>query len=431
MDEIFQPGPIPGEITTSSGEMKSVTAPVEAQNFGSVIGNSGNGVLEQGFSPHSEENLNSMMNDVTDLIDSDLLDKLPLSKNGRSINPVAINPENDMDILDTNEKSSKPHRKTTRMMSNQLRPRPEMIDSSKLEESGSGSLAIAAASQIAKGIRSVSWGFEEIYEDKNSHLDFSDQDTEKSEDFNILTRKAQPCPEGMHRSPPSADVQTGEEEDLLSRTLELSKGLLETIIGGQLNHEKNKKEERQYTSSNDARECRDDFHEEPIDLSNTIGIDLSPNIHSRLESLRNQRTLALSNFRQSQIQMPAGRSEIVSAERDRDRFNNTSLTRDDGKSSSIEKDSVKYSSYQKAILKHSYSEDSDIELKYTTSDSNASTTPSQKARDLRMQLDEAMRVSREIQISQNQLGNELNSFKKKYYKNPEIENYKTKAVRGL
>jgi hypothetical protein len=450
MDEVIQPGPIPGEITTSSSEMKSVTAPIETQNFGSVIGNSGKGVLEpyksleQGFSPHSEENLNSMMNDVTDLIDSDLLDKLPLSKNGRSINPIDSNPKNDLDILDNIEKSSKPHRKTTRMMSNQLRPRPETIDSSRLKESGSGSLAIAAASQIAKGIRSVSWGFEEIYEDKNSHLDFSDQDTEKSEDFNSLTRKAQPCPEGMHRNPHSADVQTGEEEDLLSRTFELSKGLLETIIGGQLNHEKNKKEGRQYASSNDARhmqfdsnehvnlrECRDDLHEEPIDLSNTSGIDLSPNIHSRLESLRNQRTLALSNFRQSQIQMPAGRSEIESAERDRDRLNNISLPRDDGKPSSKEKDSVKYSSYQKAIMKHSHSEDSGIELKYTTSDSNASTTPSQKARDLRMQLDEAMRVSREIQISQNQLGNELNSFKKKYYKNPEIENYKTKTVRGL
>ena len=46
-----------------------------------------------------------------------------------------------------------------------------------------------------------------------------------------------------------------------------------------------------------------------------------------------------------------------------------------------------------------YREDPYFDLKYSLS--NSSATPSQKARDLRVQLNEAMRASREIQLSQN------------------------------
>jgi len=446
MDEYVQPGPIPGEITTtSSSEMKSVPTPIEAKKINRVIGNgiSGQGALEtnqhleQGFLSRSEGNLNEMMNDVTDLIDADLLDKLPISKNKRSIDPISLEPGKDSDVIDKNKKSSTSNREI-KMMSNLTRPSPETVDRSKFDEKKSG-FAIAA-SHIAKGIRSVSWGIEEIYEDKNSHLDLSDQDTNNSEGSYSMTRRAQPCPEDMHRnqhtSLHSTGVQTREEEDLLSRTLELSKGLLETIMGSQLIQEKNKKEEKD-VSSVDSRdmqndkdhrnetliECRDDFHNKEKTLfPQTSGNDFSPMIHSRLESLRNQRTRALSKFRQSQ--MPTSRSQKTEpVKRDRDRLKNYSFSHDYGKPSSNDRDRAKCSNYQHAIMKQSYSDDSEIELKYTTSDSDTSTAPSQKARDLRIQLDEAMRASREIQISQNQLGNELNSFKKKYYKNPEIQNY--------
>jgi len=439
MDEFIQPGPIPGEITTSSSEIKSVTAPAEAQKFNLKQGNGlrGEGALEknqhleQGFLSRPDKNLNEMMNDVTDLIDSNLLDQLPIKH------------EKDLGVIEIDKKSSPSNRKMTRMMSNQMRPCPETVDRSKLEENKRGSLAIAASS-IAKGIRSVSWGFEEIFEDKNSHLDFSDHDTNDSEGSNSMTRKSRPCPEGMQRnqrkSSDSADVQTGEEEDLLSRTLELSKGLLETIMGSQLIQENNNMEEEhdsrdiQYDKSDSNEqptltECRDDFHQQKIDLSATSENDLSPMINNRLESLRNQRTRALSKFRHSQMEMPARRS-AESTKRDRDRLKYYPLSHDYGKPSSKNGDRAKSRNYQQTIMKQSYSNDSDIDLKYTTSDSNG-TTPSQKARDLRTQLDEAMRASREIQISQNQLGNELNSFKKKYYKSPKIQNYATKAALGF
>ena len=446
MDEFIQPGPIPGEITTSSSEIKSVTAPAEAEKFNLKQGHGirGEGALEknqhleQGFLSRPEENLNEMMNDVTDLIDSTLLDQLPISKN-------RFKHEKDLGVTETGKKTSTTNRTMTRMMSNQMRPCPETVDRSKLEESKRGSLAIAASS-IAKGIRSVSWGFEEIFEDKNSHLDFSDHDTSDSEGSNSVTPKSRPCPEGMQRiqrrSLDSPDVQTGEEEDLLSRTLELSKGLIETIMGSQLIQEKNNMEQDhdsrvlQYDTSDrneqpTLTECRDDFHQQKIDLSATNENDLSPMINNRLESLRNQRTRALSKFRQSQMEMPAKRN-AESTKRDRDRLKYYSSSHDYGKPSSKNGDRSKSRNYhQHTIMKQSYSNDSDIDLKYTTSDSNASTTPSQKARDLRTQLDEAMRASREIQISQNQLGNELNSFKKKYYKSPKIQNHATKAALGF
>jgi len=432
MDEFVQPGPIPGEITTSSSELKSVTAPAEAQSFNPVTG----------YLSRSKGNLNKMMNDVTDLIDADLLDKLPILKNKRSLDPLSLRPDKDSDMIDRNKTSSASNREMNRILSNQIRPCPKTVDSSKLEEKKGESLGIAA-SHITKGFRSVSWGVEEIYEDKNSHLDTSDQDTNTSEGSYSMTRKAQPYPEGMQRNQRrsllSNDVQTG-EEDLISRTLELSKGLLETIMGSQ----HNKKEEKQHVSSDDSRdmqydkkarnkhpfpiECRDDFYrEQKLDLSDSSENDLSPMIHSRLESLRNQRNRALSKFRRSQ--------EIEPIKRDRERLKYDSSSHENGKPSSQEIDlSSRYSKkYQQTTMRQSYSDDSDIELKYTTSDSNASsTTPSQKARDLRMQLDQAMRASREIQISQNQLGQELNSFKNKYYyKNHMIENYATKAVHGL
>lgn len=451
MDEFVQPGPIPGEITTSSSEIKSVNTPAISDERAFETKRH----LEQGFLSRSDGNLDEMMNDVADLIDSDLLDNLPITKNRRSNNTKSLlKSEKNFDMIEK-RKLIKSNQKMTRMMRNQMRPYPETIDKSKVEEDRNGSLAVTA-SQIGKGIRSVSWGFEEIYEDKNPHLDFSDQETNNSERSQSRPQKERPRPEDMHRSQRrslySADVQPGEEEDLLSRTLELSKGLLETIMGSQLSQENNKKEEGQNVRADDSldqqydqshlnensiqTECRDDFHhEENTALHKTEENDFSPAINSRLESLRNQRAQALSKFQQSKrMQMsPTIRTEKTeSTKRDRDRLTYYSMSRDYGNQSSKERDgNMEYNNYQKAVLKQSDSDDSDIELKYTTSDSNASTTPSQKARDLRMQLDKAMRASREIQISQNELGNELNSFKKKYYKNPEIQNYSKKAVHGF
>ena len=440
MDEFIQPGPIPGEITTPSGEMKPVTIPL-LSGEGTIDKNRR---VEEGFSSRHGGNLNKIINDVTDLIDADLLDNLPISKNRKSNISLSLKPENDSDAIDRNKKSKPSKRKM-----NKMKPRPEAVDGSKIEETKSENLATAAASQIVKGIRSVSWGVEEIYEDKNHH-DLSDQDTDSS-GSSYGAPKSRPYPEGMHRNQRkpeySADVQHArEEEDLLSRTLELSKGLLETIMGSQLVQEKGTKEVMKNVGSGDSvevesdsyldghpksTESRDDFDHDDNKIRED---DPSPSINSRLESLRNQRSRALSKFRISQMQMsPANPSEKIEvAKRDRERSTNHSLNHDYDKLRSTEGDHAEYSTYPKAVMKYSQSNDSDIDLKYTTSDSNASTTPSQKARELRIQLDEAMRVSREIQMSQNELGNELNSFKRKYYKNPEIQhNFATKTARDF
>jgi len=422
MDEIVQPGPIPGEITTPSSEIKSVTSPGEARGFNPVIQNGINSddPMKTNQRPKPDlkrseaANLHQMMNDVTDLIDADLLDNLPTSKNKRYTDSTSLKMKKGL---------------------NHRRPSPESVTENMHEDNRNGSLAVTA-SQIAKGIRSVSWGFEEIYEDKNSHIDRSDHDTNKFDRPYNMTQKSQPCPEGVDRNFPrvsdSDDARSGEEDDLLSRTLELSKGLLGTIMGNQ--DVQNMKEGVINTTDDSPRhvdfkknhptpiECRDDFHheEEVTHHVKTSESDFSPMIHSRLESLRNQRTRALKKFRQTQIKIPTTSQNEADAERDRDRLKCYSLS-----------PSKPSSNYQQGAIKQSYSDPSDLELKYTTSESNASITPSQKARDLRTQLDEAMRASREIQISQNQLGNELNTFKKKYYKNPDIESYATKVVRSL
>ena len=448
MAEFVQPGPIPGEITTSSSELKSVASPV-VNGEGSIETNQH---LEHGFLSQKGGNLHEMMNDVADLIDSELLDNLPIIKSRRSNIAVSLKLEKDSDTIEGIQNLSMSNRKMSRTVSNQTKPYPEAVERSKVEENRSGNLA-SAASQIAKGIRSVSWGFEEIYEDQNPHLDISDQDTDNSGSSYSMSRASRPYPEGMHRShrraPHSDTQQPGFEEDLLSRTLEMSKGLLETIMGSQLVHEnKYEKQELHNVGSDDSREVeydesalgenpistesRDDFHHDEKSRED----DFSPTINSRLESLRNQRTRALSKFRQSQTQTSISQpnqDEIIVVEmRDRERLKQYSSSHEYAKFSSKERDHAEYYIRKKAVMKQSYSANSDIVLKYTTSDSNASTTPSQKARDLRMQLDEAMRASREIQISQNELGNELNSFKRRYYKNPDIQaNHATTNVHGF
>jgi hypothetical protein len=73
-------------------------------------------------------------------------------------------------------------------------------------------------------------------------------------------------------------------------------------------------------------------------------------------------------------------------------------------------------------------DDRDIESVSTSSDS-AKTTPSRKARELRRQLDEALQASKEIRISQEKLGNELRTFKNRFYRrNDELEGQAMRAI---
>eukprot|EP00934_Nitzschia_sp_Nitz4_P007153 Nitzschia sp. Nitz4//scaffold13_size275219//90197//96817//NITZ4_000862-RA/size275219-processed-gene-0.80-mRNA-1//1//CDS//3329535978//7143//frame0 len=75
-------------------------------------------------------------------------------------------------------------------------------------------------------------------------------------------------------------------------------------------------------------------------------------------------------------------------------------------------------------------EDMQLETASTNSDS-VQTTPSMKARELRRQLDEALQASKNIRESQEQLGQELRSFKDRFYqKNDELEDHAIRAIGG-
>ena len=137
----------------------------------------------------------------------------------------------------------------------------------------------------------------------------------------------------------------------------------------------------------------------------------SPIIRSKLEMLRMQRAQALQRF---QIKSNKSTSEMMSTGRDRDRLKNYSNA----------------SKTQATGSADAHLQATEIQQQGSmTSDSSAA---SQKARDLRKQLNEALQASKEIKMSQEQLGNELRSFKNRYYmKSDAIEDYAFKALGGL
>jgi len=316
------------------------------------------------------------------------------------------------------------------------------------EEEKSGSLAIAA-SQISKGIRSVSWGFEEIFEDKNHHSCHSERLSGNLEGTCSSAKRMQPNPEGMPKSS-RKPLNTSEtkpksafEDDLLSRTLDLSKGLLETIMGSQVVQEQERKDEivartlldnpvRYDNRSNPdegltSNESRDDSHHEQERRKSKHETDLSPGIQRKLQSLRMQRSQALEKFRLSQISNIKNRRRLEptrtthnGGKRDRDRLKYYTVNHEYRKPLRGTNTGLSRTrDYPVGREQVCTADTPDIELRYTSSESNASTTttPSQKARDLRLQLDEAMKASRDIQMSHKQLGSELNTFKQRYYRN--------------
>jgi len=413
-----------------------------------------------GFS-RSKDNVNDMITDVTSLIDADLLlDRSPASntRNSTAYNNALFDTEKelvDFDVsggklpmTDGSQKSSTSSHKMISPMKTQPRLCPEIsIDRS---------INNAQNKNAIPPIRSVSWGFEEIYEDCNSHFDQSGQETSNSEgtsslgDSTVDTRipTSQPSSEDMRSStkpellPSNEALVTGlEQQDLLSRTLELSKGLLENIMGKQDIKEHEGKERTEISRSRNAQanhasqhtpqETRDDVHyqENRSIASNVSGNsedNLSLKIRSKLETLRKKRSQALSKFQLSRTpiseQEESNSRSTAPKRRDRDRLKYYTTSHNIGNLTNISS-SVRNSDYS------SSDDTADIELKYTTSDSDLSTTPSQKARDLRIQLDEALKASKEIQLSQLQLGSELRTFKSRYYnKNDKIEQYARKAI---
>ena len=405
--------------TASRGEMKSEISPRSNRD------------AEDAFSRQSGH-LQVIMNDVTDLIDSSLLDNLPIPKNRKTRTEISSSVQKVSNTVGRAETSNVANGNKKYTLIKQMRPRPEGDCNLKLEQKTSGKLT----TQIAEGLRSISW------EDKKILSNECDEDTTNNSGSSYSIAKiSRPNPEGMHRSQ-RRGVSSGEqypraEDDLLSRTLELSKGLLETIMGSQPEQGgiSTKEAKELYKSPNGSQkiqcddipgvdnqtstESRDDFHS----LEKVREDDFSPTINSRLESLRNQRTRALTKFRQSQLQMsmlqPSRSVNIDGEKRDRERLIANTSSHDYGRYTRNYRDAECGKKIK--TTSHQYREDPYFDLKYSLS--NSSATPSQKARDLRVQLSEAMRASREIQLSQNELGNKLNCFKSRYYRSPEKKVY--------
>lgn len=180
-----------------------------------------------------------------------------------------------------------------------------------------------------------------------------------------------------------------------------------------------------------SSESRDESNQRHYGKRGSKEVLPPPQIQSRLEVLRMQRSEALEKFRLSQNAFngaktggmpPMMRQAAEPIKRDRDRLKNYSVSHGYGRTPQMQVQMQMQMQGRDRVRRNpmfdSYSEESsEIELKYTTSDSNASDTPSQKARDLRAQVEEAMKTSKEIQRSQDQLGNELNTFKERYYRN--------------
>jgi len=414
-----------------------------------------------GFS-RSKDNVNDMITDVTDLIDADLLlDRSPASntRNSTAYNNALFDTEKELidfnvsgeklPMTDGSQKSSTSSHKMISPMKIQPRLCPEIsIDKS---------INNAQNKNAIPPIRSVSWGFEEIYEDCNSHFDQSGQETSNSEGTSSSlsdkivdprVQTSQSSSEDMRSSTKpgllhsnEALVTELEQQDLLSRTLELSEGLLENIMGNQDIKEHEEKDRAEISRSRNARanyasqhtpqETRDDVqYQENRSITSNVSENsednLSLKIRSKLDTLRKKRSQALSKFQLSRTpiseQEESYSRSTAPKRRDRDRLKYYTTSHDIGNPANI--NSIERNS------DYSSSDDTpDIELNYTTSDSDFSTTPSQKARNLRIQLDEAMKASKEIQLSQLQLGSELRTFKSRYYnKNDKIEQYARKAI---
>ena len=405
--------------TASRGEMKSEISPRSNRN------------AEDAFSRQSGH-LQEIMNDVTELIDSSLLDNLPIPKNRKTRTEISSSVQKVSNTVGRAETFNVANGNKKYTLIKQMRPRPEGDSNLKLEQKTSGKLT----TQIAKGLRSISW------EDKKILSNECDEDTTNNSGSSYSIAKiSRPYPEGMHRSQrrgaSSGEQYPRAEDDLLSRTLELSKGLLETIMGSQseqggiltkevkeLDKSPNGSQKMQCddipgVDNQTSTESRDDFHS----LEKVREDDFSPTINSRLESLRNQRTRALTKFRQSQLQMsmlqPSRSGNVDGEKRDRERLIANTSSHDYGRYTRNYRDAESGKKIKTTSQRNR--EDPYFDLKYSLS--NSSATPSQKARDLRVQLNEAMRASREIRLSQNELGNELNCFKSRYYRSPEKKLY--------
>ncbi|KAG7353983.1 hypothetical protein IV203_003339 [Nitzschia inconspicua] len=396
------------------------------------------------------------------------------------------------------------------------KPCPEMLlDSSKKSK------------QNLKSNRSVSWGFEEIYEardhvrqlfqsslakvDENISSNEGSRNIQHPTDRSVLSgisvaAAGSAVSRGLDRNKESPSNQSkslsiDDQQNLFARTLELSRGLFgslnpqdlegndEEVVrsifsfglplssppdnsqdrelevsaarsptsiksgNGTSEHSpinieclqynsKNKEDVLAKTSPDLASRTAVTVNQENLGLlgnkSYNLGSNRPPSVKSKLDILREQRTRALERF---QLAKPIGRHNDIAvgrSPRDRDHLKFYSPTKEHLRATMASQDaSNRHPSFQsqrphstgRLFMNRSSAEHRDSDVLSTASSS--SSAPSHKARELRRQLDEALKASKEIRVSQEQLGSELRSFKSRYYrKNDEIEDHALRAITG-
>jgi hypothetical protein len=381
--------------------------------------------------------------------------------------------------------------------------------------------------QSQKSNRSVSWGFEEIYEARENirqifQPKLEDLQEDKSEndsfpnvqdpgDRAVLSAIAAAAAgsavskglneNGGQRANRQEQLSETEEQNLFARTLELSRGLFGSLTTQDLKGEDEEVVRSLFSFGSPFPPQRTGVNEgdnqaaalqsptsiksgngesvhTPIDVENfyddmnhsalvpkelqlqmltqtvdsqgvensrsvsnqnySPGSNRSPLVRSKIDILREQRTRALERFQLAKPPAPAIGSYQSTASRnvrDRDRLKFYSPSQDHlratiaTKEGSTARQTQRPHSTGRLFTNRESLEERDNDVLSTASSS--SSAPSRKARELRLQLDEALKASKKIRASQEQLGTELRSFKSRYYrKNDEIEDHALQAIAG-
>lgn len=441
------PGPIPIEITTNKDSEEKKTASTSKkertkdfqsmENFEPAIDCEGEGDLSLSYSHATADHVKKAQSPIKTTAKAG--NKMPLKSSSKLIHPLT-------NIRKPQKQVGKDEEELGSVEESSAELLLAVTRSGSVEPPNSKANHLTHTVQKINQERSVTWGFEEIYEAQRS-------------DASRLS------------SPKEASFTTGyhEEQELLSRTLQLSKDLLASLaqedldetddeviksllsldvdevsqaklsLPGQTNqsvghtiqwstetsHESPIDVEKLFPG-NDTADARSDLDENSEDFQKTI-IDgefdqqsgstsnRTPEILSKLDVLRSQRAAALARFQSSR----------------------TSAVIKEGRQPELrERNHVKFYQGSRAMIMHS-NQDSivhldgrdDMESESSQSGESYRTTPSKKARELRRQLDEALHASREIRRSQEKLGNDLQAFKSRFsHKNGELEDQAIRAM---
>jgi hypothetical protein len=433
------PCPIPIEITTnkesdegkitSSSKSKKAKAPQSMKKLESII-DGGEGDQSLSYSHATADNDKKGQTKSTRT--TQVANKAPPKSTSKLIHPVSSLqkqqiPTKSKEEIDSLEESSELLLAITRSGSGEA----------PIKSGTKGNRMTDTAHKNSQE-RSVTWGFEEIYEAQGSEFP------------RMAVTKEQSSP---------MDYQ--EEQELLSRTLQLSKDLLaslaqedldeaddeiiKSLLSLSLETEEDSQTRLSLTGQTgpsvvtaNQRIVPATSHESPIDVEklfsdyDTAANDLienhdfdqesgstsnrTPEILSKLDVLRSQRAAALARFQSSRTSTAfekSGHPEL--------RVRNQLKFYQGSKTLHMQGD-------QHDIINLDGRDD--IESESSKSGESSRTTPSKKARELRRQLDEALHASREIRRSQEKLGNDLQTFKSRFYqKNGELEDQAIRAMR--